>query len=69
MILCVALMFRYSFNMEKEARQIEEAVRAVLDAGIRTSDLGGNSGTKEFGDAVVAALRDEVPGKAASFSK
>ncbi|GAT26311.1 3-isopropylmalate dehydrogenase [Aspergillus luchuensis] len=57
MILCVSLMFRYSFNMEIEARQIEDAVRAVLDKGIRTPDLGGESGTKEFGDAVVAALR------------
>ncbi|RAK88193.1 3-isopropylmalate dehydrogenase [Aspergillus costaricaensis CBS 115574] len=56
MILCVSLMFRYSFNMEIEARQIEDAVRAVLDKGIRTPDLGGKSGTKEFGDAVVAAL-------------
>lgn len=56
MILCVALMFRYSFNMEKEARQIEDAVRTVLDKGIRTSDLGGKAGTKEFGDAVVVAL-------------
>lgn len=50
-------MFRYSFNMEIEARQIEDAVRAVLDKGIRTPDLGGKSGTKEFGDAVVAALK------------
>ncbi|KAL2819105.1 Isopropylmalate dehydrogenase-like domain-containing protein [Aspergillus granulosus] len=60
MILCVALMFRYSFNMETEARQIEDAVRAVLDKGIRTSDLGGKSGTKEFGDAVVAALEGKL---------
>ncbi|KAL4918824.1 Isopropylmalate dehydrogenase-like domain-containing protein [Aspergillus aurantiobrunneus] len=57
MILCVALMFRYSFNMESEARQIEDAVRTVLDKGIRTPDLGGKCGTKEFGDAVVAALQ------------
>ncbi|KAL4924799.1 3-isopropylmalate dehydrogenase [Aspergillus undulatus] len=58
MILCVALMFRYSFNMEAEARQIEDAVRTVLDKGIRTSDLGGKVGTKEFGDAVVTALQE-----------
>ncbi|KAL3433215.1 hypothetical protein BDV09DRAFT_112989 [Aspergillus tetrazonus] len=60
MILCVALMFRYSFNMEAEARQIENAVRTVLDKGIRTSDLGGSTGTREFGDAVVAALKGEL---------
>lgn len=57
MILCLSLMFRYSFNMENEARQIEDAVRAVLDRGLRTPDLGGNSSTQEFGDAVVAALQ------------
>lgn len=43
--------------MENEARQIEDAVRAVLDRGLRTPDLGGNSSTQEFGDAVVAALQ------------
>ncbi|KAJ6126577.1 hypothetical protein N7523_002189 [Penicillium sp. IBT 18751x] len=56
MILCVALMFRYSLNMEAEARRIENAVREVLDAGHRTPDLGGKMGTKEVGDAIVAAL-------------
>ncbi|KAL1977301.1 hypothetical protein VTN31DRAFT_160 [Thermomyces dupontii] len=57
MILCVALMLRYSFNMEAEARQIEAAVRKVLDAGIRTGDLGGTATTSEVGDAIVAALK------------
>lgn len=56
MILCVALMFRYSLNMEEEARMIEDAVRKVLDLGIRTSDLGGIVGTREMGDAIVSAL-------------
>jgi 3-isopropylmalate dehydrogenase len=60
MILCVALMFRYSFNLETEAQQIEDAVRIVLDKGIRTSDLGGKTGTKEFGDAVVAVLQGKL---------
>ncbi|EAW16601.1 3-isopropylmalate dehydrogenase [Aspergillus fischeri NRRL 181] len=57
MILCVALMFRYSLDMEAEAQQIEKAVQGVLDAGIRTPDLGGKSGTNEVGDAIVAALQ------------
>lgn len=56
MILCVALMFRYSLDMEAEAQQVEAAVRTVLDKGIRTADLGGQATTSEIGDAVVAAL-------------
>lgn len=59
MILCVALMFRYSLDMEREAQQIEEAVRTVLDSGIRTPDLGGKAGTTEVGDAIVAVLRGQ----------
>ncbi|KXG53278.1 Isopropylmalate dehydrogenase [Penicillium griseofulvum] len=43
MILCVALMFRYSLSMEDEARRVEDAVRKVLDSGIRTPDLGDTS--------------------------
>lgn len=57
MVLCVALMFRYSLKMETEARRIEDAVRRVLDSGIRTADLGGKATTSEVGDAIVAALR------------
>ncbi|KAJ5169932.1 uncharacterized protein N7500_002715 [Penicillium coprophilum] len=56
MILCVALMFRYSLSMEDEAQRVEDAVRKVLDSGIRTPDLGGKAGTKEVGDAIVSAL-------------
>jgi 3-isopropylmalate dehydrogenase len=60
MILCVALMFRYSFGMEKEAKLIEEAIRQTLDSGIRTADLGGKSRTKEVGDAIVAYLQQRL---------
>ena len=49
-------MFRYSLGMEKEAQRVEEAVRTVLDSGIRTADLGGTATTSEVGDAVVLSL-------------
>lgn len=57
MILCVALMFRYSLDMQAEAQQVEDAVRVVLDKGIRTADLGGKATTSELGDAIVSLLQ------------
>jgi len=35
---------------------IEAAIRAVLAQGIKTRDLGGSAGTREFGDAVLQVL-------------
>ena len=65
-ILSVALMWRYSFDSDEAARAIEEAVSAVLTKGYRTLDLAGASdqgrptvGTKEMGDLIVNALREE----------
>jgi 3-isopropylmalate dehydrogenase len=63
-ILSAALMLRYSFGLEKEARAVEAAVSAVLDAGLRTRDIMGRSGggnekivgTQEMGQAVLKAL-------------
>lgn len=60
-ILSVAMMFRYSFDLEKEALAIEQAVNDVLDAGYRTSDIYSEGmklvGTKEMGDLIVKALK------------
>lgn len=55
-ILSVAMMLRYSFNLEKEAAAVEAAVRTVLDKGVRTGDLGGNATTSKMGEEVAAAL-------------
>ncbi|HSD59506.1 MAG TPA: isocitrate/isopropylmalate family dehydrogenase, partial [Burkholderiales bacterium] len=59
-ILSAAMMLRYSFGREQEAGRIENAVRAVLAQGIRTADIAeaaaARVGTREMGDAVVAAL-------------
>jgi methanogen homoisocitrate dehydrogenase len=38
------------------AHRIEAAVRQVCAAGIRTRDIGGTAGTREFGEAVLLAI-------------
>lgn len=43
-ILSAAMMLRYAFHLETEARAIEAAVDSVLTDGYRTADLVGNSG-------------------------
>jgi 3-isopropylmalate dehydrogenase len=59
-ILSVAMMFRYSLALEKEAQIIEKAVDDVLNEGLRTYDImaeGCNKvGTKEMGDAVAKMI-------------
>lgn len=61
-ILSLALMLRYSFGKDAEAKLVEEAVRQVLDdeaaggLGYRTKDLGGDKSTKQVGDAVCQIL-------------
>ena len=59
-ILSVAMMMRYTFAMEDVAQRIEGAVKKVLAQGYRTGDIFESGtkkvGTKEMGDAVLAAL-------------
>ncbi|HEU4852992.1 MAG TPA: 3-isopropylmalate dehydrogenase [Telluria sp.] len=59
-ILSAAMMLRYSLDREEQADRIEAAVRHVLAQGLRTPDIyeAGTTkvGTREMGDAVVAAL-------------
>lgn len=52
----MAMLLQYSLNRPAEARIIEEAVRNVTEAGVRTGDIGGKSTTVEVGDAVAAEL-------------
>lgn len=60
-ILSVAMMLKYSFNMVAAAADIENAVEAVLDKGIRTADIYTDGMTKasttEMGEAVMAELK------------
>jgi 3-isopropylmalate dehydrogenase len=59
-ILSSAMMMRYTFAQEEAAQRIENAVKKVLSQGYRTSDIyeAGTQkvGTREMGDAVLAAL-------------
>lgn len=63
-ILSAAMLLRYSFGLETEAKAIENAVNSVLDAGYRTGDIAGSEreavkaagklvGTKKMGQLVV----------------
>ncbi len=60
-ILSVAMMLRYTLDEPQAADRIEDAVRQVLDQGLRTADIYSDGtqkvGTQQMGDAVVAALR------------
>lgn len=60
-ILSVAMMLRYSLDLEQEAVAIEKAVEEVLKEGYRTGDIisGENKnlvGTKEMGSLIVNKL-------------
>ncbi|CAB1367904.1 3-isopropylmalate dehydrogenase [Denitratisoma oestradiolicum] len=59
-ILSVAMMLRYTFNQGEAADRIESAVKKVLAQGFRTGDIAETGkltvGTREMGDAVMAAL-------------
>ena len=57
-ILSTAMMLQYSFNLPKEAKAIEEAVRRTIDNGISTRDIGGKSTTKQVGDHVAKTLAE-----------
>lgn len=55
-ILSAAMLLRHSFGLEEQAVRIEAAVAQALANGVRGGDLGGKAGTREIGDAVLAAL-------------
>ncbi|MEN6349958.1 MAG: 3-isopropylmalate dehydrogenase [Syntrophomonas sp.] len=60
-ILSAAMMLRYAFDLEEEARVIEQAVRNVLEEGYRTPDLMEEGkillGTVEMGDLVAQKVK------------
>lgn len=67
MILSAALMLRYSFQLEHEAKVIEDAVEAILDAGFHTADLqvpeGRRVGTEEMTKLIVDYIKSQNASK------
>ena len=59
-ILSVAMMLRFSLHLPEAANRIESAVQRVLGSGLRTADIWSPGttkvGTRQMGDAVVAAV-------------
>ena len=59
-ILSAAMMLRFSLSQPDAAARIEQAVQAVLASGLRTADIWSEGctkvGTRQMGDAVVAAM-------------
>ncbi len=60
-ILSAAMMLRYSFDLDKEAESIEEAVQQVLADGYRTGDIMSEGckrvGTMDMGNLIVERIR------------
>ena len=61
MIASFAMCLSYSFNLVKEADNLEKAIANVLDKGIRTGDIMADGarkvGTVEMGDAILAEFK------------
>lgn len=59
-ILSMAMMLRYSFDLDKEADAVEAAVAKVLDKGFRTIDIMSEGktqiGTEEMGNLIAECL-------------
>ena len=62
MILAAAALLGYidDASAQKASRAIRESCLEAVAAGIRTADLGGHSGTREFTDDVIARTRSKL---------
>ena len=66
-ILSAAMMLRYSFDLDQEAKDVEDAIEKVLKEGYRTTDIMSEGktlvGTREMGDpyckSFIGGYRDE----------
>jgi 3-isopropylmalate dehydrogenase len=55
-ILSFGMALRWSLGRPDLDDRLNAAVKAALESGVRTGDLGGKNTTKDMGDAVLAAL-------------
>lgn len=59
-ILSAAMMLRYSCDLDKEAKAVEDAVKQVLKEGYRTTDIMEDGKTqvttKEMGDLIIERI-------------
>lgn len=59
-ILSIAMMLRYTFNLEAEAKNVEDAVNKVLKEGFRTGDIMSEGktlvGTNLMGDLIAERI-------------
>ena len=55
-ILSAAMMLRLGLKLDPEAAALEGAVASVLADGLRTADLGGQTSTSAFCDAVLRKI-------------
>jgi 3-isopropylmalate dehydrogenase len=59
-ILSLAMMFRFSLDLQEEALAVENGVRQVLEAGYRTGDIMEEGktlvGCDEMGDLVAGNI-------------
>ena len=59
MILAGAALLRHGdVTMQRAGNAIRKACFDAIENGVRSSDLGGSSGTKEFTDEVIARVRE-----------
>jgi 3-isopropylmalate dehydrogenase len=55
-----AMLLRWSLGELAAADALDAAIEAVLDAGLRTPDLGGSATTEQVTEAVAASVREGV---------
>lgn len=60
-LIMSAVMMLDHLGERAAARRIEDAVAAVLWQGVRTRDLGGSAGTREYTDAICRELEGTMP--------